>query len=238
MDGYTSTAAETSIEIGVAGASVAELERLKAKAQASSGAANASVSGLGEAPSPTSKELVREVQSQSQTDGSIGFVTRTSVSPCPPAVAVLKPNGSSSVHDEAEPCLADAHYSVHFERKQGQSLSKDSAVGQAGLPETTSEAAAPAPATPIETVDQTALTGALLGAAGSPPLNSLTSLSMHANSATLAMPPKQVSAPDRKSKSQSMRRPAPGRIMSVAELDASDDEYEPGWASVISSSRS
>lgn len=34
--------------------------------------------------------------------------------------------------------------------------------------------------------------------------------------------------------SRSMRPPPPGKILSVADLDESDDEYEPGWASVIS----
>ncbi|PWN91824.1 hypothetical protein FA10DRAFT_265663 [Acaromyces ingoldii] len=37
-------------------------------------------------------------------------------------------------------------------------------------------------------------------------------------------------------RSKSIRRPPPGRMMSAAEMDASDDEYEPGWASVISRS--
>jgi hypothetical protein len=43
-----------------------------------------------------------------------------------------------------------------------------------------------------------------------------------------------------RSKSQSIRKPPPGRMMTAAEMDASDDEYEPGWASVtkvFSSSR-
>ncbi|SJX60604.1 uncharacterized protein SRS1_11833 [Sporisorium reilianum f. sp. reilianum] len=44
-----------------------------------------------------------------------------------------------------------------------------------------------------------------------------------------------------KSQSQRLRRPPPGTMLSAADLDASDDEYEPGWASVtsvMSSSRS
>lgn len=44
-----------------------------------------------------------------------------------------------------------------------------------------------------------------------------------------------------KSQSQRLRRPPPGTVLSAADLDASDDEYEPGWASVtsvMSSSRS
>ncbi|PWZ01464.1 hypothetical protein BCV70DRAFT_158084 [Testicularia cyperi] len=44
-----------------------------------------------------------------------------------------------------------------------------------------------------------------------------------------------------KSQSQRLRRPPPGTVLSAADLDASDEEYEPGWASVtsvISSSRS
>ncbi|CEH18780.1 hypothetical protein CBOM_05490 [Ceraceosorus bombacis] len=40
-----------------------------------------------------------------------------------------------------------------------------------------------------------------------------------------------------RSKSQKLRRPPPGVMLTAADLDASDDEYEPGWASVISSSR-
>ncbi|PWN54023.1 hypothetical protein IE53DRAFT_60300 [Violaceomyces palustris] len=40
------------------------------------------------------------------------------------------------------------------------------------------------------------------------------------------------------SSSQRLKRPPPGTMLSAADLDASDDEYEPGWASVISSSRS
>ncbi|EPQ26461.1 uncharacterized protein PFL1_06109 [Pseudozyma flocculosa PF-1] len=41
-----------------------------------------------------------------------------------------------------------------------------------------------------------------------------------------------------KGSSQRLRRPPPGTVLSAADLDASDDDYEPGWASVISSSRS
>lgn len=37
-----------------------------------------------------------------------------------------------------------------------------------------------------------------------------------------------------KSQSQRLRRPPPGTMLSAADLDASDDEYEPGWASVTS----
>lgn len=37
-----------------------------------------------------------------------------------------------------------------------------------------------------------------------------------------------------KSQSQRLRRPPPGTVLSAADLDASDDEYEPGWASVTS----
>lgn len=43
-----------------------------------------------------------------------------------------------------------------------------------------------------------------------------------------------------RSKSQKIKRPPPGRMMTAAEMDASDDEYEPGWVSVttvLSSSR-
>lgn len=43
-----------------------------------------------------------------------------------------------------------------------------------------------------------------------------------------------------RSKSQKIKRPPPGRMMTAAEMDASDDEYEPGWVSVttvMSSSR-
>lgn len=43
-----------------------------------------------------------------------------------------------------------------------------------------------------------------------------------------------------RSKSQRIKRPPPGRMMTAAEMDASDDEYEPGWVSVttvMSSSR-
>ncbi|PWN38060.1 uncharacterized protein FA14DRAFT_153399 [Meira miltonrushii] len=43
-----------------------------------------------------------------------------------------------------------------------------------------------------------------------------------------------------RSKSQNIKRPPPGRMMTAAEMDASDDEYEPGWVSVttvMSSSR-
>lgn len=36
------------------------------------------------------------------------------------------------------------------------------------------------------------------------------------------------------SQSQRLRRPPPGTVLSAADLDASDDEYEPGWASVTS----
>ncbi|PWN17784.1 hypothetical protein BCV69DRAFT_285669 [Microstroma glucosiphilum] len=35
----------------------------------------------------------------------------------------------------------------------------------------------------------------------------------------------------------SIRRPPPGKMLNLADLDASDDEYEPGWANVISSTR-
>ena len=38
--------------------------------------------------------------------------------------------------------------------------------------------------------------------------------------------------------SQRLKRPPPGKVFSTADLDASDEDYEPGWASVISSSRS
>lgn len=43
-----------------------------------------------------------------------------------------------------------------------------------------------------------------------------------------------------RNRSQRLKRPPPGRMMTAAEMDASDDEYEPGWASVttvFSSSR-
>ncbi|KDN52904.1 hypothetical protein K437DRAFT_131551 [Tilletiaria anomala UBC 951] len=38
-----------------------------------------------------------------------------------------------------------------------------------------------------------------------------------------------------RSKSQKLNRPPVGRMMSAAELDASDDDYEPGWASILTS---
>ncbi|KAJ1030133.1 hypothetical protein NDA16_001045 [Ustilago loliicola] len=61
-------------------------------------------------------------------------------------------------------------------------------------------------------------------------------------SATAADQAKQAVAMGRtKSRSQRLRRPPPGTMLSTADLDASDDEYEPGWASVtsvMSSSRS
>lgn len=37
-----------------------------------------------------------------------------------------------------------------------------------------------------------------------------------------------------RNKSQRVKKPPVGRPMTVAEMEASDDEYEPGWASVIS----
>ncbi|UZJ52874.1 hypothetical protein CBS101457_002194 [Exobasidium rhododendri] len=40
-----------------------------------------------------------------------------------------------------------------------------------------------------------------------------------------------------RSKSQRVKKPPVGRPMTAAEMDASDDDYEPGWASVISTSR-
>ncbi|CAO1621998.1 unnamed protein product [Sympodiomycopsis kandeliae] len=42
------------------------------------------------------------------------------------------------------------------------------------------------------------------------------------------------SQPANHARKSTIRRPPPGRVMSVAEMDASDDEYEPGWASVVS----
>ncbi|UTT96535.1 hypothetical protein NDA17_002556 [Ustilago hordei] len=61
-------------------------------------------------------------------------------------------------------------------------------------------------------------------------------------SASAAEQAKQaVSMGRTKSQSQRLRRPPPGTVLSAADLDASDDEYEPGWASVtsvMSSSRS
>lgn len=62
------------------------------------------------------------------------------------------------------------------------------------------------------------------------------------SSATAADKAKQAVAMGRtKNQSQRLRRPPPGTVLSAADLDASDDEYEPGWASVtsvMSSSRS
>lgn len=63
-----------------------------------------------------------------------------------------------------------------------------------------------------------------------------------ASTLTPAEKAKQAVAMGRtKSQSQRLRRPPPGTVLSAADLDASDDEYEPGWASVtsvMSSSRS
>lgn len=55
----------------------------------------------------------------------------------------------------------------------------------------------------------------------------------------VSSPPRQPALSKPKGKAGgSIRRPPPGKMLSVADLDASDDEYEPGWASVISTSRS
>ena len=64
----------------------------------------------------------------------------------------------------------------------------------------------------------------------------------HSSLASAAEKARQAVAMGRtKSQSQRLRRPPPGTVLSAADLDASDDEYEPGWASVtsvMSSSRS
>ncbi|EST06488.2 hypothetical protein PSEUBRA_004391 [Kalmanozyma brasiliensis GHG001] len=76
----------------------------------------------------------------------------------------------------------------------------------------------------------------------SDPVSPLSSTNGNTTATSAAEKARQAVAMGRtKSQSQRLRRPPPGTMLSAADLDASDDEYEPGWASVtsvMSSSRS
>ncbi|CAO1624604.1 unnamed protein product [Parajaminaea phylloscopi] len=191
---HSFTRPDTSIEVGVSGASPAKLEQLKASAENSIGSSSfdsgrdkggigpSGVAELGQVPSPPPPEMTLH----GDADASVSLEGG-------PSNALS--NGSPSSHNRAESDLVDTH------RAHSPIVERTSNGSEDGVNAATLAATEPS-ASPLKTP-----------------------------------PPKKVAASNGR-KNNSIRRPPPGRIMSVAELDASDDEYEPGWASVISTSRS
>lgn len=80
-------------------------------------------------------------------------------------------------------------------------------------------------------------TSSMTGFPPSKEISAATAATAPPTTTTAATAPAAAAARPKRTGGGSIRRPPPGKMLNLADLDASDDEYEPGWANVISSTR-
>ncbi|TKY90781.1 hypothetical protein EX895_000779 [Sporisorium graminicola] len=257
---------DTSIEIGIHGRSADDVERIRQRAhdlQVSEDSDKAADNEpwlasppadlAGQVPKPIDTSEILAAQSQSSEDDgqepwvqgygkpaadrdleTVGLVTTTE-NALPPADY----STSGSLPERAQVERTDSGRvdpldpAAHQVRGPGLLVPRDEVAEAQDLgPNAVKAPLAQSPPTPHSTVT------------GMPSSDSNGHLSPQSKMApaTAADKARQAVAVGRtKSQSQRLRRPPPGTMLSAADLDASDDEYEPGWASVtsvLSSSRS
>ncbi|CDS02017.1 hypothetical protein [Sporisorium scitamineum] len=258
---------DTSIEIGIHGRSADDVERIRQRAQdlqvsqdSDKAADNepwlvpppADLAGQVPKPIDTSEILAAQSQSSTKDDGQEPWVQGYG------KPAVDRDLESAGLAFATQSALPPADYSTSGslpERAQvertdsGRVDPSDSAAHQVrgpGLLVPRDEVAE------AQDLGQDAVKAPL---AQSPPTSSVTVTGLPSSDSNGHLSPQSKVTPSTatekarqavavgrtKSQSQRLRRPPPGTMLSAADLDASDDEYEPGWASVtsvMSSSRS
>ncbi|PWN24535.1 hypothetical protein BDZ90DRAFT_234817 [Jaminaea rosea] len=267
----SNAAADTSIEIGVGGASPEEMEKLRLKAQQDEAKEKQGRAGVAEgsdAGEMSSSSIIvsapDEVGSTSMTSAPVGASATNgpsrAVQQAQPATPQKQPSASAaadiSISETSTSSSSSSSLQPHTPvAPLSAANSKGAADMSAAAPPSPTGARNHLPLGPSTVSNVTPRSSAVL-------LPTSSDSSEEAAVATPAPAPVQSTAPPTSSstassalspsstsssraaggvvRNKSMQRsrpPPPGQPISLADLDASDDEYEPGWASVISSSR-
>ncbi|SNX81887.1 uncharacterized protein MEPE_00592 [Melanopsichium pennsylvanicum] len=267
----TEATPDTSIEIGIHGRSADEVERIRQRAQGlqvSEEADDGSEPWIapppadlaGQVPKPIDTSEILAVQSQTSKDNGQelwvqGYGKPTvdrdleAAGPVAGTESKLPPaeySASSTLPQRAQVDRTDSGRvdpldpAAHEIRGPGLLVPRDEVAEAKDLgPDAVKAPLAQSPPAPAAASTSTPTSKPGFGRSIS---NGHTSPQAASPSGTAADRARQAVAMGRtKSQSQRLRRPPPGTMLSAADLDASDDEYEPGWASVtsvMSSSRS
>lgn len=246
-----SNAADTSIEIGVGGASAEQMEKMRAMAAQREEQENP------EAAAPSS-----------ELDHDVGEMSSSSI-------IVSAPEGEEAPSSSQAPAATNGASQPSTPQKQQQlpsqprvavtpsisDISTSSSSASSMLPQTPAAAvpmgdaghikggAMPSPTAaranlplgPSTVTNVTPKQPASANVSSQEEASNAASTPLPAATPTAAAPsslsPTATRSVTRNKSVNRHRPPPPGQPISLADLDASDDEYEPGWASVISTSR-